>query len=330
MTAGTPPLLVVYGTDDFRRERFLRSVVGKNVKDGWAISHVDVGTPSAEGAVGDILSTVGVLFSQPTLCVLRKPEKASEGLVKLLKVHAGESGEPMVVFLLVYETDKPSGHLWDLVPKSAHKGFPLPAFYKMEEAAVSFVAEEARGFKVDTNLATALVRKVGTDFGVLSFEVSKIVTLARSLGVTVVTPEMVKQAMAPLSESDGSGVLDALAFKSTPKVARELEAFRKSKGGDPTIELCGRVLSPSLLRWLQAAHFHASGLSPTVAAGRLSANPWYWENKVLPPARAWGVPGLAKLLSVVAQSQEAVFRGSICPWVVLESGLLRAIEEHSV
>lgn len=321
-----PSILVVYGSDDFRRERFLRSIVSKHVRDGWT-THEMVGS-EGEGPLGTLLSTTGVLFAQSALCILRKPEKAPEGLQKLLKVHSTDT-DPMVVVLLVYETDKPSGPLWEMVPKSCHKGFTLPPFYKMEEAAVSFIQEEARGFKIEQPLAQALVRKVGLDFGVLSFEVSKATTLARSMGTTTITPEIVKQTMAPLAEMDGSSILDALSARSALRLAREMDGYRRVKGTDPTIEFCGRVLSPTLLRWLQACHLHASGVSPQVAAARLGSNPWYWENKILPQARVWGIQGCSKMLSLVARSQEAVFSGFINPWGLLESGLLRLVGEFS-
>lgn len=321
-----PPLLVVFGSDEFRRERFLRSVVSKHIRDGWS-SH-DVDASDGESFVGNLLATTGVLFSQSALCLLRKPEKSSTGLVGLLQEHARDK-DPMVVVVLVYEADKPSGPLWDMVPKNFHKGFTLPPFYKMEEAAVSFVLEESRGFKMEPTLAQALVRKVGLDFGVLAFEVSKATMLARALGTLALTPDIVKQSMAPLAETDGSSIIEALSARSTLRLAREMDTYRRSKGVDPTIEFCGRVLSPTVLRWLQACHLHASGVGPQAASARVGSNPWYWENKILPQARVWGVHGCSKLLSVVAKSQEAVFSGFLNPWGLLEAGLLRQIEDFT-
>lgn len=312
-----PPLLLVSGGDEYRKRRFIRGLVTKKQQDGWTVYPL-VGT--AHGELDQVLSTTGVLFPGNALCVVTTPEKLP---LNIVKAHSLDT-DPCVVLLLVYDTDKPSGPIADLVPKTATKSFTLPAFYKLEDSAVEFAREEAksRGVSLEHTLALALVKKVGTDYGFLAFEVEKAARLATAQGVKTLGPEIFKGTIAPLSEADGSGILDALGVGNKARLATELSRYKASKGGDPTVELCGRVLTPTALRWFQAAHMSANGVSPQGAAGRLGANPWYWEHKVLPPARALGVVGCKNLLSVISKSQTAVFSGWVNPWGVLESGLL--------
>ena len=311
-----PPILVAAGTDDYRRRRCVQGIIKKARGDHMDVMNV-TGLESA--AVESLLGSAGILFDNNTLCVVSgSTEKFSKAL---LESHSKES-DPSVTILMVYETDKVP--IADMVPKSSIRVFTLPAFYKMEDYAVEFVRDELRGYAIDPRLILALVRKVGQDLGVLAFEAQKARTLADAKGVKEITSDTLKATMAPLAESDGSGILIPLGAKNKKLLMGELNRYYVSKGTDPTVELCGRTLSPTILKWLQASHLQASGISPSSAAGRVGSNPWYWEHKILPPALNWGVDGCRNLLKIVAASQVLVFSGAVKPWVVLESGLIRA------
>lgn len=310
----SPPALVVAGTDEFQRRRLVRKITSTRALDGWSVIPVDAGV---SGDVEQSLSSTS-LFGANTLLVVSRAEKLSPAILKSQL----DDPDPSVVLLLVSDADKLAPPL-DSVPKALVKTFSLPAFYKMEEHATAFCVEEAKAYKRELApaLATALVRKVGTDLGVLAFEVQKAALYAT--GADKLTADHFRATVAPLLESDGSAIADALATQNRKLFMSEMDRFRKSKGGDPTIELCGRVISPTVLRWLQAAHLHASGLSPQAAAGSVGANPWFWEHKVLPAALRWKITGCVQIVRVVAAAQEATFRGSVSPWGLLEAGLVR-------
>jgi len=231
---------------------------------------------------------------------------------------------PSLVLLLVSDSDKPGGWLAD-VPQAQTKMFTLPPFYKLDGHAADYAVSLTKklGLTLSESLAQAMVRKVGNDLGVVSFEVSKVAMLARALGVTTIEPEQLRGTLASLSELDGSLVVEALGARSARFLSDELSRYKGSKKGDPTIELCGRSLTPTVLRWLQAAYFHSKGVAPAGAAGRVGSSPWYWEHKVLPSARNWGVDGCRDLLRVIARAQCAVFEGAISPWASLEANLVR-------
>lgn len=307
-------IFLVAGSDEFLRRRFVSRISQEKSREGWTITKV-------EGSEKDPLDSVFAMsrmFSSGNLAVVSNPEKLPE---KDVSGHISDP-DPNLILVLVSESDKPSGPILDLVPKSNAKVFPLPPFYRMEEYASDFVVSELKslGRGIDPTLARDLVRKVGTNLGVLSFEVQKVCHLVESGGK--VEPKDLRSSLSALAETDGSAVVDSLGFRDRVALARELVKFRKSRGADPTIELCGRVLTPTLIRWLQAAHLEKVGMSPAAAAGSVGSNPWFWEHKVLPPARSWGVEGSARLLKIVAKSQTLVFQGAISPFAYLEAALL--------
>lgn len=316
-----PPALLVAGSDAHRRRVFLRDFLSKCSANGYAIQPMD---GADRGALQNLLSTVGVLFPNPTVALISRPEK----------VHPQDVGDhfrdpdPLLTLLLVSEEDKPAGGVLDGFPPAHTKTFSLPPFYKLDEYAADFAREcaKSRGVDLPDALARAMVKRVGNDLGVISYEAEKASRLALALGVKVLEPVHLKGTLAPLTELDGSTVVEALGTRNARILADDLARYKNSKKGDPTIELCGRTLTPAVFRWLQAATLHARGWSITAAAGRVGASPWYWENKILPAARAWGVEGCRGILSVVARSQSAVFEGYVRPWVILESGLLRLVQ----
>jgi len=282
------------------------------------VTPVDGSKPNAL----DTMFSMSSLFEASTLAVVENPEKLPPEIIS----EQIQSPDPKIVLLLVTENDKPSGPVFDLVPKTNIKLFHLPPFYKLDEYAADFAVLEAkaRGNSIDPSLALALVKKVGSDLGVVSFEVQK-ASIFAGPGVAI-TASHLRETMAALSETDGTAIVDALGFKEVKRLSVELGKYRASRGGDPTIELCGRVLTPTLTRWLQAAHLSEAGLSPAAAAGSVGSNPWYWEHKILPPALRWKVSGCAKLIRAVAKSQALLFQGAVSPFSYLEASLLALFE----
>lgn len=313
-----PGMLLVGGTDVHRRRVFVRDLVTRCERQGYTTQTL-VGTDRS--GLQALVGSVGVLFPNPTLAIVTTPEKMS---LEDMADHIREPN-PSLVFLLLSEADKPAGAVIEKVPATHTKLFSLPPFYKLDEHASEYAVglAKARGVVLPEKLARGLVRLVGNDLGVVSFEVDKLVRLVKPLSVTVIEPSHLRGSIASLSEMDGSSVVEALGTRTRKSIADELSRYKSVKKGDPTIELCGRVLTPTVLRWLQAAYLHEKGSTPSAAAGRVGSSPWYWEHKVLPSARAWGLVGCRHLLSAIAHAQSAVFAGALSPWNLLESGLLR-------
>lgn len=313
-----PPALLVAGTDSHRQRVFIRDFVSKCQTSGYTVQPVD---GADREAIQGLIGTVGVLFPNPTLAVVTRPEKIRPDD---LSDHLRENA-PLLTFLLVSGEDKPSGGILDGFPPAQTKTFSLPPFYKLDDHAAEYAREcaKSRGIDLPDSLARAMVKRVGNDLGVVFYETEKASRLALARGAVVIEPSHLKGTLAPLTELDGSTVVEALGTRNDRLLSDELSRYKNSKKGDPTIELCGRSLTPSVFRWLQAATLQARGWSVTAASGRVGASSWYWENKILPVAKIWGVDGCREILSVISRAQSAVFDGSIKPWAILESGLLR-------
>jgi len=309
-----PSVLVVGGSDEYQRRRLVSKIAAKRRSEGWIILPIDGKEPDALDRVFSMSS----MFEASTLCLVVNPEKLSTSVV----TDHIQSPDPKVVLLLITESDKPSGPIFDLVPKGFVKVFTLPPFYKLEEHAATFVQAEltSLGSKIDPGLALSLVKRVGTDLGVLSFEVQKVSLLAGA-GVAISSTHL-RETLAPLAETDGTSIIEALGTKNLKRLAVEMQRYQVSRGGDPTIELCGRIITPALTRWLQAAHLAEAGMPAAAAAGSVGANPWYWEHKILPYALRWRVAGCARLIGIVAEAQTLVFRGGLAPFTYLEASFL--------
>jgi DNA polymerase III delta subunit len=309
---------MVGGTDAFNRRRLVQRVVEMRQKDGWEVVPVD----GSESDALDSVFAMSMMFAESRLVIISKPEKLDPALV----LEQLNSPDPKLTFLLVTELEKPEGPVFDSIPKTHRSVFNLPPFYKMEEYAANFAVKEAKakGNVLKEDLALALVRKVGSDLGVISFEIQKICLLMEpGAEIDALT---LRETLAALSETDGTSIIEAIGYKNEKRLAVELAKYQESRGGDPTIELCGRVLTPTIVRWLQAAHLHEAGMAPAAAAGAAGQNPWYWENKILPLARAWKVSGCARLIRIIAKAQTLVFQGSTSPFAYLESALLEAVQ----
>jgi DNA polymerase III delta subunit len=319
----TPPVYWIAGEDAVRARVFARKLAqharAQNATVTWF-----------EGAEGDLAveraySTAGVLFAQDQWIFVTDAEKFSADVVR---AHATTDTNPSLVVVLISSTLKVAS-LEALVPPSARKSFALPPFYKMDEHAAGWAVEWAhgRGVQMDSATANALIRHVGHDLGYVAFEVDKAAALARARGSTKIDLPILRGSVAALAAEDGTAVVEALSARTARPLAEALATYGARARGEPTVELCGRVISPAVMRWFQAAALDSNGVSPSAAAGRCGANPWYWEHKVLPAARRWGVGGCGALLRVIATAQRAAFAGSISPWGVLMAGLLRVVEE---
>jgi|SaaInlLV_10m_DNA_2_1039722.scaffolds.fasta_scaffold05902_4 DNA polymerase III delta subunit len=313
-----PSLLVVSGSEVLLRRRFLKHIKATQLAAGWGVEDVD-GSDSM--AVRDVLDG-GMFVVGNVLGVVHTPQKMDLDL--LAKHHAAKDYE---VTLLLHIEGEPDGRtkFGKFVKKlgNVHKGFPKASEWDAPKVAAKFIHSEVKdqGMTIRPALASALVSRVGSDLGMLAFEVQKMVLLAQTAGVTAIEAEQVKGAMAPIAEAAVAPIMDALATRNRKRLSKALAQIRRTSRGDPTMRIC-RFLGSSVTRWVQAAHL--DNLPPRAAAGELGINPWFFENKVLPPARLWGKAGTVRLAADLAASERAVLNGAVSPWTVLTARLLAA------
>ncbi len=314
-----PPLLVVSGGQTLLRLRFLRGLVAAQKEAGWLIETVD-GENSV--AMRDVLQGGGLFTTKSTLAVVTKPNKAK--LEVLIRHSEAKSYTTTLVLHIEGEPDGRTkfGRFIKKIGK-VHKAFSKPKEWDAPKVAAKFVLSEVnlQGMTMENNLIHALIDRSGSDLGVLAFEVDKMVLLAQATGTTKIGSVQVKGAMAPIAEASIAPIVDALVRRDRKRLSKALTQLRKTSKYDPTMRICG-FLGSSVTKWVQAAHL--DHMPPKAAAAELKINPWYFENKILPPAQRWGKEGTIRLASALAASERAVLRGAVSPWTVLMARLLAA------
>jgi len=313
-----PTLLAVSGGQDILRQRFVRRFIETQRAAGWDVAHVDGSDPVS---VRDALQG-GNPFAEvsKTLVVAFNPEKMD---LDLLARHQ-QSKDSDVTVLLHVEGEPDGRTKFGKFVKGlgdSLKSFSKPDRWKEPEVAAAFIVEEAKshGKTIRESLAQALVELVGTDLGMLAFEVEKMSLLADARGVTVLNAEEVRGGMAPIAEASAGPIIDALATRDRKKLVKALGRVKTTSSSDPTMGIC-RFLAATVTKWLKAVYL--DNLPPQAAASELGMNPWYFENKVLPAARRWGKKGTVQLIADLAAAERAVLSGAVSPWTVLSARLL--------
>jgi len=315
-------LTAISGSQGLYRRRALDEAIKLQKNAGWRIEHVD---GSSKDELLSAMSQGGIMFEDnQVLVVVSNPEKAD---LKLLQEQL-DDGEDGIVLLLHYEGD-PKGNTkfgkWlKALGSKLHRNFPAPPDnrpWEAEPLAIDFCVAEAKrlGQVLPGSLAKAIVTRCGTDFGVLSFELLKMCTLAGLDGVTELTPQQIKPVMAPLMEATLTPITEALSVKSGVGLSRALDRVKATHKGDPTMSVCGWVGSMAL-RWLGAVELR--GKNPDEAADLLREHPWFFKNKLLPQVRYWKREEVVRLLKVIGESQRGVLSGHVAPWTGLTARLL--------
>lgn len=352
----TPPALVLLsGTDDFLRQRDLQ----KAIQAAQVVNRMVVRVPYGDATrLREFMST-GAVFAQAWLIIVDgAPSKKrgddgdeaatddAEGAgawsaddVAYLADHA-TNGDPDEYAVVVHQPSEATlktfaGRIQAAVPRAHHVQRESPKPWKEQEYAVEFLLQELKqhGKTLSPKIAEALIGKVGTDLGVLSFEAlkaSKYVD-AEQTGRTEVVVADIRETMAKLGDDDWSPLIEAVSAADVRRITLVMADIRNgplhARGAIPA----GTVLSGTILRWLRAAAIVASGASPKEAAERLGLrgrNPeWTFNNQYLGPTKRWGVKHLRSLFREVMRLERTAKNGAIDPWIGLETGLIRCCIE---
>lgn len=316
-----PSVLVISGSHDFYRRREVHKAVLAANATGRKVTRLD----ASEGEVEDFMSG-NLFFSEPTTAIVSKPEKLDP---EFLEKHAKDKKSP-ITLVLVYPKDftlkSDFGKLVKPVPKKHRLAFKKPASYKMEEEAVSFVVSEADryGKTISKRLADSLVRKAGTDLGILSYEVLKAVMYANALGQGDLLPDIVKGTLSTVGGANLPKLIDALGVGSEKAVARSLVQIRESSSRDPTLQVTTWVGNQAT-QWLHITDLLKRGADEGELSSRVSVHPYVLKKSLMGPAQRWGSSRLVKLIRSVAKVERAVRSGHIDPWVELEVALIEAV-----
>lgn len=276
--------------------------------EGWDVRSVDA--RKDEPAIIHEAFDVGLFDENPVLVVLRSASKV-KGL-------AGYLSRDGLDILIIQEGD---------ILKSL-EGYPKHEFkgvknYQKRESAVKFLMMEVKkhGRALSEDIAGAVVKRVGNEYGVLRWEALK---FAYS-GAGDITAKEALGVIAPLSESEGTGIMDALATRNTREFLRECLRMEQTKPGDQTMALCSGLLTRNVMLWLEICLRDKKGENARDMASELKMNPYVLEKTVLPQARLLGIERLRRLLCLTAECERAVLWGSVSPWAKFKSGVLSII-----
>lgn len=314
-----PPVSFVGGDEEYLCRRVLNLAVKTAAEVGRRVEFV-----SSQDEILDTMSSA-VLFDEPTLLIVRDFETLDVEWVK------GHKNNTVAVVLYCPQEVKTKAlkDLVEAVPKPYRFIHHKPAPYKAAEKAAEFVVEEAKrlGKEMPAQLATALVGRVGSDFGLLSYEVLKVSLLLDARGEgPVITPAHVGQTMLLSGEADIGAVVDAVGAGSVVKTLRTLEAVKNNwhQAGEPTLAVVA-WLGNRATSWLHAVALDAQGADEKEAAHRTGINPYIYSRSTLPTARRWGKARLVVLLRRLAQVEMAVKQGRQAPWTMLECSLIASV-----
>ena len=235
-----------------------------------------------------------------------------------------------VTFLLVVDGELDEKKIPSIVPvHGANRlSFSKPKTRKAQHtAAVGFARKEADNILqskdvLSPKLASALVKVVGTDLGLVHHEVLKVCTLARSRGVSPITADLMKSTLYRPSGIAMGPVRDALAASDPVAMMKALDRL-KAGVSDPVMLLLRAKGAPGRLAsmWLQICSLIEEGSSEEEISQRLNIPVWAVKKEVV-AAKRWGSRRLSKLLVSLAEVERGVFSGSPSPWVSCVSTLV--------
>lgn len=316
-----PPVLLVSGSHEFLVRREIQKAVAAANASGRKIAHLD----ASEGEVEDFMSG-SLFFPEPTTAIVYHPEKMD---TDFLSSHTQDKKSP-ISLVLVYPKDftlkSDFGELIAPVPKKHRIAFKQPAPYKLEEQATAFVSSEVDrwGKKIAPNLVSALVKKAGTDLGVLSYEVLKAVMYANALGQGELLPDIVKGTLSMVGGANLPLLMGALGAGSEKATVRSLIQIRESSSQDPTLQVTAWV-GNNATQWLHIADLLSREAGEQEVATRVGVHPYILKKDLLAPAKRWGTSRLIRLIRSVADVERAVRSGRISPWTQLEVSLVTAV-----
>ena len=319
---GFSPVLVASGGDGYRRRKRVGRLLQGLRSQGWRISEVE-GEDRPRIAK---LMTGSSLFKAKTLVLVNNPAKIDPELV--LRQHQRPTKNIVLFLHLDGEAVGKFKKLIKELPDKVHHHFPRATRWKQAEDAAALCQVELReqGKTLPQKLAEQIVEVVGAaDLGYLSYEMFKLSMLLDTLGETSVTPKHVSSTIAVMEEASVFPVLDALGRANLRRLLPALSRIEKTTASDPTIKVV-RSMAPTLGKWASAVALDEKQIPFKEAASMMGHNQWFHKNKVLPPAKRWGSQRLVELIGDLAETERQVFEGAVCPWVGLESRLVRACQ----
>jgi DNA polymerase III delta subunit len=322
--------VILSGSEDFLRLRELREAISVAEKSGRVVEYAH---GADRGEISRVLSSTGVFFDQDVLLIVEEPDKIDVDL--MLRHH--EAGDSSVAVVLHQKGSvKVRSNLSRVaaaLPDRLVARFERPKPWEEVDRAVKFCVREASrlNMKLSSQLATVVVRGVGSDLGVLAFEIEKLALLLRSGGESEATILHVGRTVGALGGLGPKPVVEALGRRDAAATGRALSGVRRAHAGHAggaVLRVCAFVV-PTATQWLHVASLTRDGLVLDQIAERVGVHPFVLRKNLFPAARRWGQVRLTSLLRSLAQVRRSVRSGHVSPWIELECALFRSLSEGS-
>lgn len=324
-----PSVVVLSGSDEFLRQRQLREAVSISDEVGRSVEYV---SGSDKDGLIATLSSTGVLFDDTALVVIEDDLDQLDADV-ILRHHERGSTAVCVVLHQVgaIKAKSPLAKIAAELPPRWVAKFEKPKPWDEVPHAVAFCASEARrlSLSLSSTLAEVLVAHVGTDLGMLAFELWKLRVLLGSEGVDEVTSAHVRSTLGAFAEIGPKPVVDALEMRDVRALVPALANLRRTHASDvgsAVLKTCGFV-GHSATTWLHVAALSREGRSPEEISERVGMHVFVLRKNALPAARRWGAGRLVHLVKSLVRVSRAVKGGHVNPWVELECALLRSLAD---
>lgn len=316
-----PPVVVIAGTEPTLVGREIRNAVRTTEKSGRRVVRADTDAEAVDAM------TMASTFGDACLILISIDQVSVETVQEM------KEDQPKRTGLLIY-SDKPLDEKRHPVLSEIHAGFQvqhnIPKSKKDQQKMASrFARAEAASLMgnkkaLEGDLADALVKGVGTDLGIVAFEIAKMAAMARSEGGDTIELSHVKALIRGAAGIDMESVRSALRSKDPRKMASALDRIRRTAPSDPVMILLRAKGGPAdlALTWLRAALLLEKGSSVEEVASRIGVPEWATKRDVLPAVKRWGTPALRDLVQSLARVDRGVLLGSPSPWVSCESALL--------
>jgi len=316
-----PPVVVIGGTQDFLRRREVSNAIRVAENAGFSVERVD----SAE-EIEDLLSMAGT-FGTPTLIISHPKFVSPEDAEAWQK-------DPTPKTCILVEVDGILDEKKFPFLACIHGAYQVshndPSSRKdKKQLAVRFGQAEADRLLKDkgtleAKLAEALVKAVGTDLGVVAFEISKMSAIARAQGGSKISVDHIRALIRPSSDIDMAPLRTALGNRDVAATARQLDRIRSNSPSDPVMLLLRARGGPAdlVLTWLRCGLMREAGAEPAQIAATLGVPEWALMQDVIPCAQRWGVHMLRQTLRGLAEVDRATLNGAPAPFEACASVLL--------
>jgi DNA polymerase III delta subunit len=320
-----PPVCILSGREEYLRKREQNEAVSMCIQTGRLVEYLN----GEDGSLSDVLSNTGVLFDEKTLVFLSNPEKANLDL--LIEHHQGGENDVAVVVLVEGEIKSKSKleKLSKALPEKLTAKFSSPKPWERDEWAMKFVMDDFRrnDKAISSELAMAIVNVIGTDLGVLHFEVMKVCYLLDSKGVRDATPEDLRSILAPFSEASALPLIEAIGEKSIARVSKLLLQIKKTTGGpkSSTVLKTMALLNSNLVKWILVRDLLDRGIGTSEISERSGLNEYVLKKNVLPLVRKWSQNSLLRFFSKLVEIERGVRLGWVDTWSVFESVIFEQV-----